>query len=56
MTEKYAWHTGYAGPLRERLDNSTADNLARDSIAEVRRAYGTGLWPSPSGPLGLISD
>ena len=38
MLEKYAWHIGYADLLRERLDNSTANNLARDPLVEVRRA------------------
>jgi hypothetical protein len=32
MIEKYAWRTGCADLRRECLDNSTADNLARDPI------------------------
>ena len=42
MIEKYTWHTGYADLLHERPDNSTANNLTRDPLVEVRRAP-TGL-------------
>jgi hypothetical protein len=42
MIEKYAWHTGYADLLCERVDNSTADNLARDPIADVGLGTFTG--------------